>query len=353
MFTEKDHHEFWEKIIDEIDLEALSQKEYSEIEDLIHEGISDATSDAAKLIFEKLTSDLSNKLELGRIIDEDFEKRLYDLWQQPLDLLELFLAISFEAGSTFNQERLPVAVQENDFVFEVLCRLHARACLIGGEILTLMKGGYASGALSRWRSLHEISIICFFIREYGNEVAERYILYQGIDSYLSMKKYQIYASRLGYEPYSEEEVKNITENRDRLIKKYGDDFGQQNGWAASIIKKKFIKITDLEKEIGLDHYRPYYQMSSYSIHAGSMSVYFDIGVPNSDEIMLAGPSNTGLADPGSLMAISLHQITVNLLNSKLTINGLICMKTMELFVEKIKLEFGNVDMYTKSKINHR
>ena len=49
----------------------------------------------------------------------------------------------------------------------------------------------------------------------------------------------------------------------------------------------------------------------------------------SDEVLLAGPSNFGMADPGHNSAISLYQATVFLLTQRPTFEALLTLKIME------------------------
>ena len=47
----------------------------------------------------------------------------------------------------------------NPFTVEVQTRLHARACQIAREVLTLLYAGFAEGAMARWRALHELAVL--------------------------------------------------------------------------------------------------------------------------------------------------------------------------------------------------
>ena len=67
-----------------------------------------------------------------------FETRLYKTWKKPLDLLEMFWVIAVEVGTDFNHHFRQDASLEQDYVFDVLTHLHARACQITSEILTLL-----------------------------------------------------------------------------------------------------------------------------------------------------------------------------------------------------------------------
>lgn len=104
----------------------------------------------------------------------DYAGQTSSFWNKPLDLFYLFLGISLDLGATLNHNRRPQAAQENDLVFDVLTRLHARGCQIGYEIYLLLSHGFADGAHARWRTLHEISVVASFISTHGQKVAESY-----------------------------------------------------------------------------------------------------------------------------------------------------------------------------------
>jgi hypothetical protein len=114
--------------------------------------------EAARQFLEEIKNNASDTLQENNKKIEDFKRRINNFWKKPLDLLDLLLIYSLQMGSKFNNEMRATAEKENDYVFLVLTRLHAKGCLVGQEIATLMKHGYASGAHARWRSLHEIAI---------------------------------------------------------------------------------------------------------------------------------------------------------------------------------------------------
>lgn len=79
-----------------------------------------------------------------------FERSLTSTWEEALHLLELLLMLATDMGDRVNEDLRSSAEATNDLVFEVTARLHARACQISYEILTLLKAGYADGAMARW-----------------------------------------------------------------------------------------------------------------------------------------------------------------------------------------------------------
>ncbi|WP_292388896.1 DUF5677 domain-containing protein [Methanosarcina sp. UBA5] len=290
---------------------------------------------------EEIINNASDTLQGNNEEIENFKKRVNNFWKKPLDLLDLLLIYSRQMGSKFNKEMRTPAEKESDHVFLALTRLHAKACLVSHEIAILMKHGYSSGAHARWRSLHEIAITALFIKEHGNEVVERYLDYRGIETYYAMTQYKKYAAKLHYEPLQEEEEENAINLKNFLIKKYGESFEHLYGWASKELNKPRPKFTDIEKAVGSEHMRPYYKMASNAVHAEPNGTFFNIGLSKADEekILLAGPSDSGLADPGSGTAVSLNLINTILITSRPTVENLIILQATSMLVNEINEAF--------------
>jgi hypothetical protein len=237
-------------------------------------------------------------------------------WGKAIDLLEMLYFLASEAGGNFNNEFRPSAAARKDFVFDVLSKLHARSCQITYEIILLLRHGFADGAHARWRTLHEISLFGNFIKKHGSEVAERYLYHDAVESYKASLSFQEHCETLGYQKLNDKEYGAIKSIYDYCIKKYGPPFKNKYGWAASAINKDNPNISDIELDVGLAHMRPYYRMASHNIHANPKGINFRLGLlPDGDPLLLAGPSNLGLTDPGHCTAISILQITTTLLTS--------------------------------------
>jgi hypothetical protein len=325
--------------IDEAQLPALEWKSQEDVKSFLDIDLSDSQADIEELL-EEFGRALSQAIpeaadEVGQLVlrqlDEDapsmlrqrekeirsFEARLAERWRRPLDSLTMFLVLAMEAGYTFNRECRQRAAAENDCVFEVLTRLHARACQIASEVLVLLKAGHADGAHARWRSLHEVAVVGFFVASAGNDVAERYLLHDAVDSYKAAKAHQRHCKALGVEPLSEQELRDIKSAYDQLVARFGPSYKEQYGWAAPAIGPKRPTFSAVEDAAGLGHLRPFYNMACHNVHADSKSLFFRLGLHRQDhDALLAGPSNTGLADPGHATAISLGQITTALLCTK-------------------------------------
>jgi hypothetical protein len=179
-------------------------------------------------------------------------------------------------------------------------------------------------------------VICLFVKQHGQDVAERYLLHNYIESYRVLLQYKEFTERLNLEPATPEEEASLAEIRSELLKKYGKEYGTEYGWAAAALGKQRPKFVDLETAVPVTHLRPYYKMASHGVHAGPKGVLFDIGIPQvASELMLAGPSNAGLADPGHCAAISLAQISSALLLHQPTPDRVVLAKALSLLEKEI------------------
>ena len=315
-----------ENSIDNLDdLEAIIADEIPELADTIAESILARIKKVAP-------AGLREKSEY----QQPFEERLKNHWQKPLELLDLFISLATEAGDEFNRAYLDNAARSNDAVFRALTLLHARACQVASAILVLLRSGFADDAHARWRALHEISVVSHFISEQGQDMAERYLLHDNIQRYKLALKHREHARAINEEPVSREEFEELRAERDRLVARFGESFKKNYGWAASALGNTSLTFENIEKSVELKHWRPYYGMASHNVHANAHGAYFRLGLSlQTNDVLLAGPSNVGLADPGHSTAISLCQITAVLLTTKPNLDGIVIPKILLTLVDEI------------------
>ena len=275
--------------------------------------VDGAIKSTATHLLADLKESAANKIAERQRMRLGFEQRLYERWRQALDLFDLILIVTEETGSDFLKKHHQQAIHSSDFVFEVLNRLHARACLTASEIGTLLKSGHAAGALARWRTLHELSVVAYFVHKHGQDVAKRYLLHEVVESYKAAKDYERCYTQLGYAPTDPQEVRELKASCTALYQRFGKAFGEQYGWAAEILNKQRPSFADIERSVNLNHMRAHYRMSSHGIHANQRGSTFNPGVLGVHKVLLTGPSNAGLADAGHSTLISLVQCTCELL----------------------------------------
>ena len=304
---------------------------------------------SSEILLKRLKQSGRSVMKMHRRERAAFESRLGRTWGKALDLLEIFLGVCLEAGSDFNKEFRPDAAKERDYIFEVLTRLHARACQIGSEILCLLKSGFADGAHARWRTLHEVAVVALFVKQHGNTVAERYLYHDAVEAYRAGQQYQVDCEALGYEPLTEQELAEIQSEYQRAVNRFGLSFKNVYGWAAEALGIPDPKFSHIEQAVGLEHWRPYYQLASHNVHPNPKGVLFKLGLSGSENLLLAGPSDFGLADPGHGTAVSLLDITSALLLTRPNIDRLaICRMLM-----KLEREIGKAFLAAHRKCEKR
>lgn len=332
--------EILESTLQELLKSGESDESFNEFDVRIASMIPDLTDSAAQLILASIRKKASSELKHRRRYQKQFESRLMKHWKKPLDALALFINLAREVGTDFNSEYRNEAEKENDAVFEALTRLHARSCQLSLAILTLLQSGFADDAHARWRLLHEIAVFSCFIRQGGQELAGRYLHHEIVQQYKLACEHQKYVNRINEGTILQEEFDNLKLRHDQLVNKYGKAFKNDYGWAASILRNDKPTIRQIEEYVGLDHMRPYYRMASDNEHPNSHGVHFRLGLGRwQRDVLLAGPSNMGLADPGHSTAISLNQVTTTLLATRSTFDCLVVIKILSELTDEIGKEF--------------
>jgi len=290
----------------------------AEDEDALARAIQETLASAAETFHADLMARAPQMLAERRAERIGFQARLYARWREAFDLYEVAWDVAQEAGARFVAKHQAQAAQEHDVAFGVLTRLHGRACHIASEVYSLLRAGQATAAMARWRSLHEVSVVCYLIREHGNRLAQRYLDHEVVESLKALNDYESYRERLGAEPL-EPGLKQRLQDRLTALSKlamYGPNFEDDYGWAYEIVGTKKPKIWQLEKLVHLDHMRPYYRLASHGVHLNPKGITFQLEKPYPENRMVMEGSNAGLADPGQRALISLSQCTITLIASK-------------------------------------
>jgi hypothetical protein len=240
-----------------------------------------------------------------------FRRRHYKHWKHPMELLRMLVTISREVGESItNDLKASVDAGARVNLIEVIGRSHARGCQIAEEIICLLEGGFADGAIARWRSLHEVAVVATFIADQGETLAQRYVAHQAIESKRAADEYERCREDLGYEPIGEAQAGAIRAAYDHALAQFGPRFGKGDyGWAAEQLNRPQPTFKDIEHTVGVGHLRPYYRMASYNVHANPKGVFFKLGTLEESQVLLAGASNAGLADPGQCAALSVAQLS--------------------------------------------
>ena len=302
---------------------------------LINSVVKESLPKLSHEIFKSLNKSGKKMLDDQRKYQKSFEKRLYERWKIPFDLLEGLIRISLESGEEQINKLRKTTDNTNNFKQEALIKIHARALQISNEILVLLKSGYADGANARWRSLHELAVISFFLLHHDNDVSKRYLEHRIIKTFKEAEGYRAYYKKLGYPPIEIKKFNKIKKEKEKICKKYDDRFQDDYGWVpSSLLKDRHFRA--LEKLVKLDKLRPFYNFSSNSVHGGAKGFYrLGLMDDSQDKILLAGPSNYGLADPLQNTAISLLHINICLLNLEPDFETIMHLQVMNSYIKEI------------------
>ncbi len=269
--------------------------------------ITDYVDSIAKALLAELKANMPTMLAERRAFFASFEDRLYQRWGRALDLFDTCRVVALEAGEEFHR-RGSGRGGKADIVYRVLVRLHARACLTASEVGSMLRTGHAEAALARWRTMYEIAVISYLVKEHGRDLAERYYLHGAVESLKGAERYQQHCVRLGYRPFSEDEMRKMRAQSEALCTRFGDSYRHDYGWAAHALGVKKPAFSNLEQAVKLEYVRPYYMWASRKVHATSKGIAL-VEDDTHGHVMLAGPSNGGLCDPGQMTVISLLQCT--------------------------------------------
>jgi hypothetical protein len=301
--------------------------------------------DVLKLVSEKLydlmVSDEAENVNQLNEANEAFIERNYSRWKSGFQKLQTLNQVSLEAGMEFQKQFLQYPAYVTDPLLGVLMRQHVNACRITGEIIWLLKGGYADGALARWRTLFEISVTCQVIRKCGCDAAIDYIKHGRIKAVEGMQEYQKTAKAMNLEPYADDELDAAIQLKEKLS---GSD--DSYSWARKHIGSG--RLEKLREYAGLGKWSHNYKLASRNVHADFSEMRSLCAMPEAkQDLLLAGPSNSGLVEPAHMTAITLSQITAAFLTAHVDdesseldySNSLVYLSLIQKYVDAVGQEF--------------
>lgn len=269
-----------------------------------------------------------------------FNRRNESRWKRAFDALEALWQVCSEIGGEFNRHYRPAAVTDNDYQFEALASLHAKALLVTRECLALMQQGFAEGALARWRTLHEIAATALLIQQSDQQVALRYLAtfrFQALRAASQINSLFGFDTR---ESFSQEELVAMEAECARLTKQFGTRLNEEYEWARSAIlglhPNSKVTFRDIEAATNQGDFRPYYRWASQHNHGGYRPPDKGLGlVESTSPTLLIGPSNSGMVDPLQLVALSLAKASVALLTSRVTLDTAIWLSVVDHFSRSV------------------
>ncbi len=317
-FTDEFDQAFVKDLSEILAKSGITEKQWNDLEPNIKLSIHEGLRKSAHLIVKTLHEGERDLIIYRHLENDRFFRVIEDNWRKPLNLLEAFIHSSIEIGYDLNEKHRNNLDQDRKHTVEAITRLHGRACQVSQEILLLLQNGFPDGAFARWRTLHEIAVVAFFLQTYGDDIAKKYLLHEACQSHAAMEQYRTYSKVLGNDEIRDIESLQLQSLIDRLNHEYGSLFSKPYGWANDVIREKNPKkqrftFSDIEEIVQQDFIRPYYKLASYSIHAEAKGILFNLSGHKKD-VIPAGPSIFGLEEPGQNTAISLLKINHTILS---------------------------------------
>lgn len=253
--------------------------------------------------------------EIQSEIDE-FQSRLFDTWKAPLIRFSSLIAMCMEVGDEINRDYRVSGRYTTSSRRDTTLRIHARAVQVANEISCLARGGYADGAIGRWRSLHEASVILAILSRGDETLSDRFIDHQVVGRFKAATEYNKHHAELDFEAFDPTELADMQKASEAMLHKYGKQFSSEFGWASETLNLKRPLFKDIEEHVALSFLRPHYGFASKNIHSGVDSIGYKLALSMTQkDILLTGPSNEGLLDPIQLASYSIIFATVELINT--------------------------------------
>lgn len=276
----------------------------------------DRLESAADVFLDELAERYDEALVERRLRLTGFYQRFHSRWQDAFETLEFGILVHEAAGVLFkhNHDLKYPSDEAKSYEYSALIILHARACQVSREVMTLIKGGYADGALARWRALYEMATVAEFIEEHGDETAERFLKYRIVETFRDGKKYEKYHEGLGFDPLEDGVIESLEEAVEELTDEFENSFKSHWGWAEQDLEEDTSR-RRVAEEVGTAKFLPFYAMASNAVHGGSKGSQERLGLRKSvqEEVLPLGPSDVGFEDPAQLTSLMLHRVTAALL----------------------------------------
>lgn len=282
-----------------------------------------------------------SKLISTREYTSGFKHRLLFEYSKPIQDMEIFIehckGIAETTAKKLESDKSKKA--------EILLRLQQKSTLLASEIVYLIKGGYPSAAISRWRSLLEVSVVTSFLALHEEEISIRYFEYEIVERKKEMEVYIRNADYLGFEKIPETTQEKINNKYNKIIEKYGKSFSKNFGWSHSILSKERISLNDLMEKTNSHYLQPFYQFANNYVHGGPKSLIYNLGYIDgvSGKNTISRSSNIGFTDPGQLTALCYYNVVFSVFSFNPSIEGILSLLFLYPKITKIGKNFSDVE----------
>lgn len=236
--------------------------------------------------------------------EQEFVSRMEQKWGRAFVASEAMYIMTLRAAEDYSEYADSISSEKAETIkwqYVALRHIHGRALQVFLEIITLMKGGFADSAYARWRTLYELSIVAWFIRDSGEGTAQRYC--QAANS----------------------------EDRYEWAR---EGLGPQK-------KKGYIKFRDIEKKGTIDtaQWNDQYIIANRIIHPSPQGTFGRVGDMGKNPVITVGRTDYGAETPGVNSAISLAQITATFFTVLNNEEAIVSLKCITQWIEVVREEY--------------
>jgi hypothetical protein len=229
------------------------------------------------------------------------------IYGQGIDILEVEIDLAAMVGQLALAP--PDGRRADSATFAAITRLHAAVVLTAGEVIELLRAGFAAGATARWRTLYERAVIGHFISGAGEATADRYLQHGAVQ--LHKLATAIEAAEPG-SMQTENQLDKLEARVATLTARHGSGFTGEYGWAGLALSGKN---TDKGNFVAIENCTPskegrlLYRTASQEVHAGTHSPALG-SLPYAPDYLLQGPTPFQLAGAGQVTAKWVYFSTV-------------------------------------------
>ncbi|WP_339790912.1 DUF5677 domain-containing protein [uncultured Imperialibacter sp.] len=308
-----------------------TDKEFSKLVFTISKGIAKSITDYC----------ISPKSDFRRR-EKQIGKKIKNRYSLGLELFTSYIELNTQISSiTYNKYYKLFTTLEDHQKLDTLIALHVRACQIASEIRILVFGGFADGAHARWRTLHEVCITFLFLYDGDYELVSMYKDYLVIEQWRKAVEYQNSYKRLGWDPIPNDELEELESEQKRIVQCRGKAFSKSYGWAMDILPEGRRNIREIEKYVGMDHFRSIYAWAGDNVHAGVAGITEKLSLRDSEQYnFLTGPNDHGFLDPIQFTVNSLSEMSYTLLAMEKSTFNKIFEELLRFFGEEVVQEFS-------------